>query len=56
MSALVGALQYGSGIAGSGLVGLLANGTPWPMGVVIGVTGIRCLTSTLLLRRDTTRL
>ena len=54
VSALVGALQYGSGIAGSGLVGLLADGTPWPMGLVIVMTGIGCLLSTLLLRRDTT--
>ncbi|MNE00493.1 Bicyclomycin resistance protein [compost metagenome] len=37
VSALVGAIQYGSGIAGSGLVGTLADGTPWPMGWVIAV-------------------
>lgn len=37
VSALVGALQYGSGIAGSGLVGAFTDGTPWPMGWVIGV-------------------
>jgi DHA1 family bicyclomycin/chloramphenicol resistance-like MFS transporter len=37
VSALVGAIQYGSGIAGSGLVGALADGTPWPMGWVIAV-------------------
>ncbi|RYG63120.1 MFS transporter, partial [bacterium] len=38
VSALVGALQYGSGIFGSALVGALANGTPAPMGWVIGLT------------------
>ena len=40
VSALVGAIQYGSGIAGSGLVGAFADGTPWPMGWVIGLMGI----------------
>ncbi|WP_414502171.1 multidrug effflux MFS transporter [Zymobacter sp. IVIA_5232.4 C2] len=40
VSALVGALQYGSGIVGSSLVGLLANGTPIPMGVVIAAMSI----------------
>lgn len=45
VSALTGALQYGSGIVGSGLVGLFADGTPWPMGWVIGISGIGCLLS-----------
>ena len=49
VSALIGALQYGSGIVGSGLVGIFADGTPWPMGWVIGVSGIGSLFSTLLL-------
>ena len=31
VSALTGAMQYGSGILGSGLVGLLADGTPRPL-------------------------
>ena len=39
-SALVGAIQYGSGILGSTLVGLLADGTPWPMGWVIAASGL----------------
>ncbi|ADP70335.1 drug resistance transporter, Bcr/CflA subfamily [Rhodomicrobium vannielii ATCC 17100] len=43
VSALVGALQYGAGIASSGLVGGFADGTPWPMGWVIAVTGIGSL-------------
>jgi DHA1 family bicyclomycin/chloramphenicol resistance-like MFS transporter len=43
VSALVGAIQYGSGIAGSGLVGAFADGTPWPMGWVIGLMGIGSL-------------
>ncbi|WP_231118976.1 multidrug effflux MFS transporter [Oecophyllibacter saccharovorans] len=40
VSALVGALQYGSGILGSGLTGWFADGTPWPMGCVIGLAGL----------------
>jgi DHA1 family bicyclomycin/chloramphenicol resistance-like MFS transporter len=54
VSALVGALQYGSGIIGSALVGALADGTPWPMGLVIGVAGIGCLASTLWVVRQRT--
>lgn len=49
VSALVGALQYGSGIIGSGLVGLFADGTPWPMGWVIALCGIGSLLSMRLL-------
>lgn len=52
VSALVGALQYGSGIAGSGLVGTFADGTPWPMGWVIALTGIGSLLSAGLLMRE----
>lgn len=51
-SALVGAIQYGSGILGSALVGLLADGTPWPLGLVIGLAGIGSLACTRLLPRD----
>jgi len=50
-SALVGAIQYGSGILGSALVGLLADGTPWPLGLVIGLAGIGSLACTRLLPR-----
>lgn len=39
VSALVGALQYGCGIAGSALVGVLADGTPRPMAWVIAAAG-----------------
>lgn len=45
VSALIGAFQYGSGIAGSGLVGLFADGTPRPMGWVVALAGIGCLIS-----------
>jgi DHA1 family bicyclomycin/chloramphenicol resistance-like MFS transporter len=40
MSALVGSLQYGTGILGSGLVAAFADGTPRPMAGVIAVFGI----------------
>jgi MFS transporter, DHA1 family, multidrug resistance protein len=49
VSALIGAVQYGSGIVGSGLVGVFADGTPWPMGWVIGFAGIGSLLSVRLL-------
>ena len=49
VSALVGAIQYGSGVLGSALVGLLADGTPWPMGCVMGLCGLGCLACTLVL-------
>lgn len=40
VSALIGALQYGTGILGSGLVGALADGTPRPMALVIAAFGV----------------
>ena len=43
VSALVGALQYGLGMVGSGLVGTFADGTPWPMGWVVAISGIGSL-------------
>jgi DHA1 family bicyclomycin/chloramphenicol resistance-like MFS transporter len=42
-SALAGAMQYGAGILGSALVARFADGTPWPMGSVVGVCGLGCL-------------
>jgi MFS transporter, DHA1 family, multidrug resistance protein len=48
-SALVGSIQYGSGIAGSALVGLLADGTTWPLGLVMALMGIGSLACTYLL-------
>ncbi len=49
VSALTGAVQYGSGIFGSGLVGLWADGTPGPLGLVVALSGVGCLLSMLLL-------
>lgn len=40
VSALIGALHYGSGIFGSGLVGSFADGTPRPMALVMAVCGV----------------
>lgn len=49
VSALTGAVQYGCGVIGSGLVGLLSDGTPAPLGLVIALCGIGCLLSMGLL-------
>lgn len=49
VSALTGAVQYGGGIFGSGLVGLWADGTPWPLGLVVALSGLGCLLSMVLL-------
>ncbi len=40
VSALFGTIQYGTGILGSALVGVLADGTPWPMGLTVGIAGL----------------
>jgi DHA1 family bicyclomycin/chloramphenicol resistance-like MFS transporter len=51
VSALVGTIHYGSGILGSALAGVLADGTPWPMGLVVAISGIGGLLCTLMLSR-----
>ena len=43
VSALVGALQYGGGMAGSALVSALADGTPASLGLVVGLCGVASL-------------
>lgn len=48
---MLGAVQYGSGMIGSALVGLLANGTPKPMGLVMALAGVGCLSSALWVRK-----
>lgn len=55
VSALIGAIQYGSGIAGSGLVGIFADGTPWPMGCVVALAAVGSLLSMRLLFRPERR-
>jgi MFS transporter, DHA1 family, multidrug resistance protein len=49
VSALVGTLQYGAGIFGSALVGLFADGTPWPMSAVIVLLSSSSLACALFL-------
>jgi MFS transporter, DHA1 family, multidrug resistance protein len=49
VSALVDAIQYGSGIIGSALVGAFADGTPRPMGWVIALSGVGSLLCARLL-------
>lgn len=51
VSALVGSLHYGSGILGAGLVGAFADGTPWPMGLVIALAGIGSASCALAVNR-----
>ncbi|KPC55400.1 Bcr/CflA family multidrug efflux MFS transporter [Amantichitinum ursilacus] len=49
-SSLLGAVHYGSGVLTAALLGWLADGTPWPMGLIVGVAGIACLAIALLPR------
>jgi DHA1 family bicyclomycin/chloramphenicol resistance-like MFS transporter len=51
VSALVGAVQYGAGVAGAALVGGFADGTPWPMGWVIALAGLGTTACAWLLPR-----
>jgi len=53
VSALIGASQFGSGILGSVLVGLFANGTPFPLGGSMAFFGMGCTLCALLLVRTT---
>lgn len=48
-SAVLGAVHYGAGIFSAALLGWLADGTPWPMGLVIGAGGVLAILSSLLL-------
>ena len=49
VSALVGAIHYGTGIMGSALIGVFADGTPWPLGWVIALSGLGALACAWLL-------
>lgn len=48
VSALIGSIQYGSGILGAALVGFFQNGTPWPMACIIFFSGLGALMCALL--------
>lgn len=49
VSALIGASQFGTGILGSALVGMLSNGTPWPLGASMAFFGLGCMLCAMLL-------
>ena len=51
VSALLGAIQYGSGVFGSAIAGAAADGTPRPMGMVIFVGALGCLLSAMLIKK-----
>ena len=50
-SSLVGAMHYGSGVLSAAMLGWFADGTPWPMGWIVGAAGIGCLVTALLQTR-----
>lgn len=45
-SALVGAMQFGSGVFATALLGWLADGTPRPMGAIIAAVGLGAMIAT----------
>jgi MFS transporter, DHA1 family, multidrug resistance protein len=51
VSALLGAIQYGSGIFGSAIAGAAADGTPRPMGLVIFGATLGCLLCAFLIQK-----
>lgn len=53
VSALVGAIHYGSGIVGSAAVSALADGTPWPLALVIAIAGVGSFLSLSLVSAPT---
>lgn len=56
VSALIGALQYGTGILGSGLVAAENDGTPWPMGwVIAALATASCLCALFIVPRAARR-
>lgn len=56
VSALIGALHYGSGVIGSALVSTFADGTPRGLGAVMAFAGIGCALCALTIRKPATRL
>ncbi len=50
-SSLIGAMHYGSGVISAAILGLLTDGTPWTMGLLVGIAGVGSLVSATLLRR-----
>ena len=50
-SALIGTFQYGTGILGSGLVGLFANATLWPLVLVVSTSALVTLFWAIQIRK-----
>ncbi|MCW2294298.1 DHA1 family bicyclomycin/chloramphenicol resistance-like MFS transporter [Pseudomonas sp. BIGb0408] len=48
---LAAAMQFGLGTLGSALVSMLYDGSPWPMGLLIGCAGVGVLLAYVLSRR-----
>ena len=44
-------MHYGSGVLSAAMLGWFADGTPWPMGWIVGAAGIGCLVTALLQTR-----
>lgn len=51
-AALLGFAQYGGGMIGSALIGIMANGTPMPMALIIAVGAVAATGCSLILLRD----
>jgi DHA1 family bicyclomycin/chloramphenicol resistance-like MFS transporter len=51
VSAFVGTIQYGAAMIGSALVGVFADGTPGPMGLIVAIAAVGGLVCTGLVRR-----
>ncbi|PND33698.1 MFS transporter [Achromobacter pulmonis] len=49
-SALGGAMQFGGGASASAVLGLLADGTPWPMTLVMAVCGFGAFGAAIMLQ------
>lgn len=49
VSALIGASQFGAGVVGSALVGVFADGTPWPLGALMAFFGVGAMLCALFL-------
>jgi DHA1 family bicyclomycin/chloramphenicol resistance-like MFS transporter len=50
-SSLIGAMHYGSGVLSAAMLGWFADGTPWPMGWIVGAAGLGCLATALIQAR-----
>ena len=51
-SALIGSLQYGSGIVSSLLLAVFQDGTPWPMALIMALFTVASAATVLLKNRE----